>query len=99
MLPLSKLLMLRTIPYFLQSCRMAVIYTLQAGSTLQIITCNDMLTFMKMRGGVMLHQVNKIREVPGHADVVVTHSDSKELFVWHTERQPNRKEKVSHCWC
>ena len=42
----------------------------------------------------MLHQVNKIREVPGHADVVVTHSDSKELFVWHTERQPNRKEKV-----
>ena len=42
----------------------------------------------------MLHQVNKIREVPGHADVVVTHSDSKELYVWHTERQPNRKEKV-----
>lgn len=43
---------------------------------------------------MMLHQVNKIREVPQHADVVVTHTDSKELFVWHTERQPNRKEKV-----
>lgn len=54
-----------------------------------------------MRGvAMMLHQVNKIREVPGHADVVVTHTDSKDLYVWHTERQPNnRKEKVAPFWC
>ncbi|KAK9838348.1 hypothetical protein WJX81_006464 [Elliptochloris bilobata] len=40
-------------------------------------------------------EVNKIREVPGHSEVVVTHTDSKELYVWHTGRQPNRKEKVT----
>lgn len=39
-------------------------------------------------------QVNKIREVPGHSDVVVTHSDSKELYVWHTERQPSRPQAL-----
>jgi len=39
-------------------------------------------------------QVNKIRDVPGHPDLVVTHSDSKELFVWHTERQPARPPKA-----
>lgn len=39
-------------------------------------------------------QVNKIREVPGHADVVVTHSDCKELYVWHTERQPSRPQAL-----
>ena len=39
-------------------------------------------------------QVNKIRELPGHSDVVVTHSDSKELYVWHTERQPSRPQAL-----
>ena len=39
-------------------------------------------------------QVNKIREVPGHSDVVVTHSDCKELYVWHTERQPSRPQAL-----
>lgn len=36
-------------------------------------------------------QVNKIRECPQHPSVVVTHTDAPQLFVWSTERQPNRQ--------
>ena len=35
-------------------------------------------------------QVNKIREVPHHESVIVTHTDSPEVYVWSLERQPNR---------
>ena len=42
-------------------------------------------------------QVNKIRELPQHPNVVITHTDAPELFVWSTDQQPNRAgEKV--CW-
>ena len=37
-----------------------------------------------------LPQVNKIREVPHHESVLVTHTDQAEVFVWSLERQPNR---------
>ncbi len=35
-------------------------------------------------------QVNKIREVPQHPHIVVTHTDKPELYVWNLETQPNR---------
>lgn len=35
-------------------------------------------------------QVNKIRELPQHPNVVITHTDAPELFVWSTDQQPNR---------
>lgn len=34
-------------------------------------------------------QVNKIRELPKHSQIVVTHTDAKELYLWNTETQPN----------
>ena len=37
-------------------------------------------------------QVNKIRECPLHPQIVVTHTDAKELYVWDVERQPNRAD-------
>jgi hypothetical protein len=33
-------------------------------------------------------QVNKIRELPTHPEVVVTHTDSPLLYVWNTATQP-----------
>ncbi len=39
----------------------------------------------------LFFQVNKIRECPQHPSVVVTHTDAPQLFVWSTERQPNRQ--------
>ena len=42
-------------------------------------------------------QVNKIREVPQHPHILVTHTDAKELYVWNVLTQPNRAfDKVSH---
>mmetsp|Transcript_6765 Transcript_6765/g.19508 ORF Transcript_6765/g.19508 Transcript_6765/m.19508 type:complete len:559 (-) Transcript_6765:257-1933(-) len=35
-------------------------------------------------------EVNKIREVPGHESILVTHTDAAELYVWSLERQPDR---------
>lgn len=35
-------------------------------------------------------EVNKIREVPSHESILVTHTDAAELFVWSLERQPDR---------
>lgn len=34
--------------------------------------------------------MNKIRECPQHAHILVTHTDAKELYVWDIEKQPNR---------
>lgn len=36
-------------------------------------------------------EVNKIRELPQHPHVVVTHTDSELLHVWNMERQPDRR--------
>lgn len=42
-------------------------------------------------------QVNKIRELPQHPAVVVTHTDAPELYVWNTVTQPNMtRDKVRH---
>jgi hypothetical protein len=39
--------------------------------------------------------VNKIREIPQHPELLVTHTDSPELYLWNMEKQPNRsREKV-----
>lgn len=35
-------------------------------------------------------EVNKIRDFPQNSDLVVTHSDCPEVFVWNWETQPNR---------
>ena len=35
-------------------------------------------------------QVNKIRELPQHPEVLVTHTDAPELYVWNIDRQPNQ---------
>lgn len=41
-------------------------------------------------------QVNKIREVPQHPHIVVTHTDKPELYVWNLDTQPNRaSDKVN----
>lgn len=41
-------------------------------------------------------EVNKIREIADCPDVVVTHTDAPELYVWNTATQPNMaKDKVS----
>ena len=40
-------------------------------------------------------QVNKIREIPQHPELVVTHADSPEVFLWNMDKQPSRsREKV-----
>ena len=38
--------------------------------------------------------MNKIREIPQQPSIVATHSDAKEVFLWHFDRQPNRSEHV-----
>ncbi|KAL6755216.1 WD40 repeat-like protein [Haematococcus lacustris] len=35
-------------------------------------------------------EVNKIREVPGHPQLVVTHTDAPEVYVWNVDKQPHR---------
>ncbi|GBF95359.1 hypothetical protein Rsub_07787 [Raphidocelis subcapitata] len=34
-------------------------------------------------------EVNKIRELPQHPEVLVTHTDAPELYVWNIDKQPN----------
>eukprot|EP00879_Flechtneria_rotunda_P026840 GHRR01028676.1.p1 GENE.GHRR01028676.1~~GHRR01028676.1.p1 ORF type:complete len:453 (+),score=155.57 GHRR01028676.1:832-2190(+) len=47
----------------------------------------------------MFIKVNKIREVPEHPEVVVTHTDAPELYVWNTATQPNcTKNKETKRW-
>ncbi|KAG2435598.1 hypothetical protein HYH02_011890 [Chlamydomonas schloesseri] len=40
-------------------------------------------------------EVNKVRELPSAPHVVVTHTDSKHLYVWNMERQPDRRPAAS----
>jgi len=48
------------------------------------------------RCGLLL-QVNKMRELPENPSIVATHSDAKEVYIWHFDRQPNRAaDKVCH---
>lgn len=35
-------------------------------------------------------EVNRMRELPQHPHVLVTHTDSPDLFVWNTDTQPDR---------
>lgn len=35
-------------------------------------------------------EVNRMREVPQHPHVLVTHTDAPHLFVWNTDTQPDR---------
>ena len=37
-------------------------------------------------------EVNKIRELPQHPSLVVTHTDAPQLYVWNLDRQPNRAQ-------
>lgn len=53
----------------------------------QPLHCN-VLPCIQMRSAYL--QVNKIREVPQHPHIVVTHTDKPELYVWNLETQPNR---------
>jgi hypothetical protein len=42
-------------------------------------------------------QVNKIRELPQHPAIIVTHTDAPELYVWNTVTQPNMtRDQVRH---
>ncbi|WIA34025.1 hypothetical protein OEZ86_012406 [Tetradesmus obliquus] len=44
-------------------------------------------------------EVNKIREVPQHPEVIVTHTDAPELYVWNTQTQPNaHRDKDTKKW-
>lgn len=44
---------------------------------------------------LVLLQVNKIRELPQHPTMIVTHTDAPELYVWNTQTQPNMtRDKV-----
>ncbi|KAG2438631.1 hypothetical protein HXX76_005179 [Chlamydomonas incerta] len=40
-------------------------------------------------------EVNKVRELPAAPHVVVTHTDSKHLYVWNMDRQPDRRPAAS----
>jgi histone-binding protein RBBP4 len=37
-------------------------------------------------------EVNKIRELPQHPEIIVTHTDAPELYVWNVDRQPDQKK-------
>jgi histone-binding protein RBBP4 len=44
-------------------------------------------------------EVNRMRELPQHPHVLVTHTDSPSLYVWNTDTQPDRTGvKVSGTW-
>ncbi|KAI8467538.1 MAG: WD40-repeat-containing domain protein [Monoraphidium minutum] len=38
-------------------------------------------------------EVNKIRELPQHPEVLVTHTDAPELYVWNVDKQPGATPK------
>ena len=61
-------------------------------TVLHELGCNDSAYYLHVSVACLLAlQVNKIRECPQHPSVVVTHTDAPQLFVWSTERQPNRQ--------
>jgi histone-binding protein RBBP4 len=44
-------------------------------------------------------EVNRMREVPQHPHVLVTHTDASRLYVWNTDTQPDRTGvKVGGAW-
>jgi hypothetical protein len=43
-------------------------------------------------------EVNRIREVPQHPHVLITHTDAPELHVWNTDSQPDRAGVKVRCW-
>lgn len=47
--------------------------------------------FGKQAAKVLMHpgEVNKIRECPEHPNLIVTHTDAPELYLWNLDRQPN----------
>lgn len=57
-----------------------------------------MLQWLKNRAPLfcLVLQVNKIREIPQHPGLVVTHTDAPELLLWNVDKQPHRpREKAS----
>jgi len=48
--------------------------------------------FVRPAQKTILHkgEVNKMRELPENPSIVATHSDAKEVYIWHFDRQPNR---------
>ena len=43
-------------------------------------------------------EVNKIRELPQHPEVLVTHTDAPELYVWNIEKQPAQVRGADKRW-
>jgi len=43
-------------------------------------------------------EVNKIRELPQHPEIIVTHTDAPELYVWNVDRQPDQKKGTDKKW-
>ncbi|KIZ06543.1 histone-binding protein RBBP4 [Monoraphidium neglectum] len=43
-------------------------------------------------------EVNKIRELPQHPEVLITHTDAPELYVWNIDKQPNRIRGPDKKW-
>ena len=39
-------------------------------------------------------EVNRVRSVPAYPHLAATHSDSPEVYVWDTARQPNREKEA-----
>ncbi|PNH03646.1 WD-40 repeat-containing protein MSI4 [Tetrabaena socialis] len=39
-------------------------------------------------------EVNKVREVPTHPDLLVTHTDSEKLYLWNIDRQQDRRPQA-----
>ncbi|MEW5308101.1 MAG: hypothetical protein WDW38_000086 [Sanguina aurantia] len=40
-------------------------------------------------------EINKVREVPNHPELLITHADTPELFLWNIDKQPNRQKDRS----
>ena len=49
-----------------------------------------MLHVTRSKAAVAVAQVNKIRECPMYPNIVVTHTDARELYVWDVDRQADR---------
>eukprot|EP00195_Chlamydomonas_chlamydogama_P006777 CAMPEP_0202905910 /NCGR_PEP_ID=MMETSP1392-20130828/36561_1 /ASSEMBLY_ACC=CAM_ASM_000868 /TAXON_ID=225041 /ORGANISM="Chlamydomonas chlamydogama, Strain SAG 11-48b" /LENGTH=458 /DNA_ID=CAMNT_0049594215 /DNA_START=185 /DNA_END=1558 /DNA_ORIENTATION=+ len=40
-------------------------------------------------------EVNKMRDIPQHPELIVTHTDSPELYLWNMDKQPARQREKS----
>lgn len=82
------------------SCKLVICHsscsrTSGCGPTLPISSSAIGLNPHPVAAAHHLLQVNKIREVPQHPEVIVTHTDAPELYVWNTQTQPNaHRDKV-----